>query len=426
MKQSITLCIVGAGSSYTPELIEGLLMFAHEELPIVAIRLQDVNVERMAVMAGLAQRMIAHARRDIAVRSGRELEPLLDGVDFVVTQIRVGGMAARVIDEKIPLQYGIIGQETTGPGGMFKALRTIPPMLEIARTVERAAPQAFILNYTNPSGIITEAVRHHTNARLIGLCSGIPDIQTRLKKLLADRYPHLRTFCVGLNHLGFIHKFLDGDRNVTREALDRLLELSEAQEAAARFPNPDVLRTFDAVALGYLGYYIDRRQRVEDARAAGLTRAEVIMEIEQRIFEEARDPQVAAKPAALASRGGDGYSDITFRFLQAIHGNTGQELVCTVPNQGAVEGIDADAGVEIVCTVDGNGPHPLPVGPIPLAFRGLVQAVKAYETLTVEAAVTRRRKSAVQALVNHPLVGDLKVAESLVDEMLAAHGLNFT
>jgi len=426
MDNGIMLCIVGAGSSYTAELIDGLLGFTYEQLPVTEIRLHDIAPERLEVIASLAQRMVARTGRSIVIRHGGNLAALLDGVDFVITQIRVGGMPARALDEKIPLQYGIIGQETTGPGGMFKALRTIPPMLEIARAVERIAPQAFILNYTNPSGIITEAVCRHTKARMIGLCAGIPQLQARVQELLQEQFGTVRTYCVGLNHLGFIHKFVAEGRDITPEALEVLFNIASGAEDHAGIAKPEIIRYLRAVPLSYLHYYLDRREAVEQARARTRTRAEDIMEIERLIFAEECDPATVSKPAALARRGGGGYAGVTFEFLRAIHFNTGEELVCTVPNRGAVAGIEAEAGVEIVCNVGRSGPQPLPVGPIPLAFRGLVQAVKAYESLTVEAAVQQNRTLAIQALINHPLVGDLAVAESLVDALLAAHGLCYT
>ncbi len=425
MGTGIQLCIVGAGSSYTPELIEGILAHAPEPLPITDVRLHDIDADRLAVMAGLAERMVRHAGKRIEVRAGTALAPLVEGADFVITQIRVGGMAARYLDESIPPRYGLLGQETTGPGGMFKALRTIPPMLAIARTVEQVAPRAFLLNYTNPSGIVTEALRRHTGARVIGLCSGIPEMQTRLRDLLRGEFGDLRSYCVGLNHLGFVHRLEAGGRDVTATALERVVAHAEQTPGFGGFPDPRSIRLLHAISLGYLSYYLFRRQTLETARTAGQTRAQQIMRIEEEVFAEARSPAATGKPAALAKRGGGGYSNITLGFLRAIVHDSGDELACTVRNGEAVDGIEPDAGVEVVCRTGANGPAPLPVGPIPLAFRGLVQAVKAYETLTVAAAVQQSRALAIQALVNHPLAGDLDVIEPLVDEMLQAHGLCF-
>lgn len=423
MSQPITLCIVGAGSSYTPELIDGLLRYPHEELPVREIRLTDIDGTRLDIMAGLSQRMIHASGRDITLRAGPELDPLLEGVHFVITQIRVGGMAARHIDESVPLKYGVIGQETTGPGGMFKALRTIGPMIQIARRVEQIAPEAHILSYTNPSGIIAEAVTKHTRARFMGLCSGIPSIQADLKRRLESMgFPQVKTYCVGLNHLGFVHRILSAGRDVTPDAIDALLahdtrgEIDNAQAAQMR-----LAKALGAIPISYVSYFLRRGHRVEQARRAGETRAQKILKIERAVLDEARSGSV--KPAALDQRGGGGYSEITFDFMSAIHNDTGAELVCSIPNKGSVEGIDDDATVEVACRVDRRGAKPLPVGKIPLAFRGLVQAVKAFESLTVEAAMKQDRNLARLALLNHPLTGDLDVIDPMLDEMFEAHGL---
>jgi len=426
LAELLKVCIVGAGSSYTPELIAGMLAHSVEELPIGAVSMHDVDSGRLAVMAALAGRMVAARGRAIRIESGGQLEPLLEGADFVITQIRVGGMEARYKDESIPLKHRVIGQETTGPGGMFKALRTIPAMLDIARRVERIAPDAFILNYTNPSGIITEAVSRHTGAKIIGLCSGIPTMQVLLASMLAKSFSQLKSYTVGLNHLGFIYRFTSNGADVTDQAIDRLLEIARASGNSFFLGDPKLIALIRAVPIMYVDhYYYHRRKTLGELQQSPQTRAQKIMDIEKEIFEQAADPHLAAKPKALQKRGGLGYSDITFEFLKAICHNRGQELVCTVLNHGAVDGIDAEAGVEVVCRVDRQGPKALPVGPIPLAYRGLVQAVKTYESLTVQAAVEGRRDLAVLALTNHPLVGDHALAESLVNELSAAHAVQW-
>ncbi len=424
--EDLVLSVVGAGGSYTPELISGVAKRPHEELPIGEIRLVDINHERLEIMAGLTRRMLDASDRKIKVTSSTELSKALEDVDFVVTQVRVGGMSARHLDESIPLRYGVIGQETTGPGGMFKALRTIPVMIEIAEEVTRLSPNAMILNYTNPSGVITQAVLNHTEARLVGLCSGIPGLQDLLAGVLTPRFGPIETRCVGLNHVGFIHDVSADGVAVTREAikeatsqlasvsaeLERWCALSELLGA---FPIP-----------GYCNYYFHRSKSVAMQQEADRTRSQQIMEIEKEVFREAADPSTSSAPVALAKRGGQGYSNITFAVLQAMVSGNPADLAMSVRNDGTVTGLPDDASVEVVCRVDGNGATPLHVGEIPLAFRALVQAVKAHETLTIEAAITRRRDLALQALLAHPLVGDLDLAEPLVDELLEAHGLDFT
>lgn len=419
----ISLCIVGAGGSYTPEIVEGVL--ARPDLGIAELSLTDVSPERLAVMAGLARRMVAAAGRDIAVRESADLAKAATGADFVVTQIRVGGMAARQIDETVPLRYGVIGQETTGPGGMFKALRTIPVMIEVARVIAEVAPKAVILNYTNPSGVVTEAVLNHTRAKLVGLCSSIPLMQARLQALLAPEFGAVEIASVGLNHLGFIHRIAAGEQDVTTEAIAWLARTYGGDNAlfASALKIAPLLGAIPVEKYGDL--YFHRRAELADMQGASRTRAQAVMAIEAEVLAEAADPSVHAKPPALIRRGGEGYSGVTFDTLDAILNDRGTRIVMSTLNKGAVCGLPDDVAVETLCQVDARGATALPVGEIPLAYRGLVQAVKAHETLTVQAAVTRSRDIALQALLAHPLVGDLDAAEPMLDELLNAHGLNF-
>jgi 6-phospho-beta-glucosidase len=414
MKQGVNVCIVGAGSSYTPELIEGI---SHKpELGISELRLHDIDLKRLEIMAGLTRRMLAAAGCGIKVTQGTDLATLLPGADFVVTQIRVGGMAARDLDETIPLKYGVVGQETTGPGGMFKALRTIPQMLDIAQAVEKYAPQAFILNYTNPSGIVTEALCLHSRAKTIGLCSGIPGVQHDVQNRLKSIYPDLKCYSAGLNHLGFLYKLTSGGRDVTAQAL---------RELAAQADHFKLAETIGAAFIGYVDYFLRRGHKLAEVRAQTKTRACQIMDIEAEVFRQAADEKCSSKPAALAKRGGGGYSDVTFAFMEAILRDTNAELVCSVLNRGCIKDIADDAAIEVTCRVGADGAKPLPVGELPLAFRGLVQAVKAYETLTVEAAIKKEKRLVVQALLNHPLCQDIEVIEPMVKELLQAHGLQY-
>ncbi len=418
--------VVGAGGSYTPELVSGLAGGPGVDLPVGQIRLVDIDQERLGIMAGLTERMLAAADRPIEVCASTDLSRSLPGADFVVTQVRVGGMAARHLDESIPLRYGVIGQETTGPGGMFKALRTIPVMVEIAREVVRLAPEATILNYTNPSGVITEAVLNHTSARLVGLCSGIPSLQRMLAEVLAEQFGTVETRCVGLNHVGFVHSVHASGQDITAEAIETVtgrlrgvsVELErwcELSRVLGAFPIP-----------GYCEYYFRRRAALSKQLEADKTRAQQIMEIEAEIFNEAANPASMSPPAALAKRGGQGYSSVTFGVVRAMVLDQPTEVAMSVLNHGMVRDLPDQASVEIVCRVAAAGVTPLAVGEIPLSFRGLVQAVKAHETLTIQAALTRRRDVALQALLAHPLVGDLEVAEPMLDELLEVHRLDFS
>lgn len=423
--REIKICIVGAGGSYTPELVAGVLDRAHADLPVAELSLTDTDSERLEIMAGLTRRMIEHRQRRIAVTTSVDVADAARDSDFVITQVRVGGMRARHLDETIPLKYGVIGQETTGPGGMFKALRTIPVMIDIAETVSRVAPNAFILNYTNPSGIVTEAVLTQTSARLLGLCSSIPQMQRMIADKLRPEFGDVRVQSVGLNHLGFVHRILAGDEDVTHAGLNWL----GAHDDGACAMTSSALKTARMLGampvLKYGDLYFHRVAEVEALRRAERTRAETVTVIEAEVLAQAAAPETVDRPSALIRRGGDGYSAVTFDTLNAILNNSGDEIVMSTLNRGAVAGLPDDVAVETVCRVDASGARALPMGEMPVAFRGLVQAVKAHETLTVKAAISRSRDLALQALLAHPLVGDIDVAEPMLDEMLTAHGLNY-
>ena len=425
MSDKIKVAIVGAGSNYTPELIKGIINQSDKELPIADIVMTDIDSKRLDIMAGLSERMLKKSERAIKINVESNLKKAVTGVDFVISQIRVGGMDARVMDEKIPLKYNTLGQETTGAGGMFKALRTIPEMLHVANTISTYAPDAILLNYTNPSGIITEAIVKHSNANIIGLCSGMPAMQIQLKENLEKYFPNVSSLCVGLNHLGFIHKIYSGTKDITSQAIIKMQEIHSGEEDNGVLSIDKLNLVTNAIPIGYANYYFHRKNKVTLCQEADKTRGEQIRDIQKDIFEEAADPSCNSYPAALNKRGGGGYSEVTFDCLKAIWNDSSSKLACSVQNAGAVKGIDDDAVVEVVCNIDRKGATPLTVGEIPLAFRGIVQAVKAYETLTVEAAVRKEKNLVYQALLNHPLLGDIDDIEPMVDELLKAHRIDY-
>jgi 6-phospho-beta-glucosidase len=256
-------------------------------------------------------------------------------------------------------------------------------------------------------------------------------MQSHLSEKFGKDYPGFKSYSVGLNHLGFIYKMTSKGKDVTREVLDRLYAEEQKKKKkggrnGARMGDAAMARMLGAIPIGYLYYFLYRNEVVKNEQAKGHeTRAQQVMKIEKAVLEQAADPACCGKPDALVKRGGGGYSDVTFGFLKAIHHDRNAELVCSVQNRGSVTGMDDDAGVELSCLVNKKGATPLPVGKIPMAYRGIVQAVKAYETLTVEAAVKKSRNLAIQAMLNHPLGGDVSQVEPMVDEMLKAHGLRF-
>jgi 6-phospho-beta-glucosidase len=323
-------------------------------------------------------------------------------------------MDARIQDERIPLKYGLVGQETTGPGGMMKALRTIPAVLEIARAMETACPKAWLINYSNPSGIIAEALGKHSRARSVSLCSGPRGWIAQITALLGADPARVSVDWAGLNHLGFaLRVFLDGE-DVTGRAVDLAADAWGIDGAW--------LRALGMIPASYLRYFYhpDRVVR-ENSQPGRPTRGEAVKRIESELLRQYADESLSEKPELLRQRGGGGYADVAIAAMEAIYHNRGDRQVVLTLNQGAIDGLPEDASVEVACVVDRTGAHPLRVGALPLQIRGLVQAVKAYESLTVAAAVQGSRQVAMQALMSHPLTPSWDVAQPLLDELLRAN-----
>jgi 6-phospho-beta-glucosidase len=410
------VAVVGGASSYMPELADGLIK-SYDELPITELALTDIHEHRLEIVGGLTQRMFDKAELPVRVTMSLDRKEALEGAAFVNAVIRVGGMDARALDERLPLKYGIIGQETTGPGGMMNALRTIPAMLEVAHDMEKVCPDAWLINYTNPSGIITEAVSRHSEAKIIGLCAGTWGWGNGILDTMGIKDKSRVTIdWLGLNHLVWaIHIWMDG-QDVIDEAVEAMAQASWGGH------DPDWLRALGVIPCsGYLRIYYLRSKVVQERQAREQTRAEVLKELEVEMLRQYADPNLAERPDLLDQRGGGGYSTVAVQTMTAILHNRNERQVVNVPTGGAVEGLPKEAVAELPCMVGQDGATPLHVGEIPLQIRGLLQAVKTYETLTVQAAVEGSKRLALQALMAHPLVGDADVAKPLLAELLEAN-----
>ena len=410
----LKIAVVGGGSTYTPELVEGLATRS-ERLPVDELVLFDLDPERLEVVGGLAGRMLARAGWDgRLVQTGRR-EEAVDGADFVVVQLRVGGQAMRLVDETLPLDFGCVGQETTGPGGFAKALRTVPVVLELAAETERrGAPGAWFVDFTNPVGIVTQALLDRGH-RAVGLCNSAIGFQRRFAALLGVAPDRVELEHVGLNHLTW-------ERAVRVDGTDRLPELldghGEALAADLGLPLA-LLRDLGAVPSTYLRYYYATAEVLDEQRRRP-SRAEQVAEIERGLLELYRDPALDTKPELLERRGGAFYSEAAAALIASLHAGTGDVQVVDVRNDGAVAGLPDDAVVEVPARVDAGGAHPLPQAPLAPELLGLVQQAKAYERLAVEAAVTGDRAVARKALLANPLVGDYRVAAPLLEALLEA------
>ncbi|MBR3795290.1 MAG: 6-phospho-beta-glucosidase [Clostridia bacterium] len=407
------ISIVGAGSSYTPELLEEMCN-RRDSLPVKEIVLYDINKERLDIMTSFCQRFAAKRDLDVKIRSTMSLDDAVEGADFVDTQIRVGGNEQRVIDEKIPLKYGLVGQETTGAGGMMKAFRTIPVMLDVARRMEKLSPNGWIINYTNPTGLVTEAVTRYTNANIAGFCSGGIFPKMWAKQAMGIDYKRVQYDYVGLNHMNFISNVTIDGRPITQEEFEKLAAENDAV-------NPELTKLLGVLTSPYLQWYYQTQQKVNKVLAAPMTRGQEVQLLEKEVYAGYADPNNADKPAALAKRGGGGYSEVAMNFVNAVYNNVDTEMVVNVPNKGAIPFLPDSAVVEIPCLVNRRGMSPMHVANVPPMCWGLIAAVKNYEQLAVEAAVEGDVTKMKWALLAHPLVREYDLVEKLVPELLEAN-----
>lgn len=408
------LTIVGAGSSYTPELLEEMIN-RRETLPVRELVLYDINEQRLDIMTGFCKRFAEKRGLDnVKIRSTMDLDDALEGADFVDTQIRVGGNKQRVLDEKIPLSHGLVGQETTGAGGMMKAFRTIPVMLNVARHMEKVAPDGWLINYTNPTGLVTEAVTRYTKANIAGFCSGGIFPKMWAKRAMGIDYSRVQYDYVGLNHMNFISNITIDGRPITEEEFNKLAEQNDDVD-------PELSKLLGVLTSPYLQYYYHTGARVQKLRNAPQTRGEYVQELEKEVYAAYADPNNADKPAALAKRGGGGYSEVAMNFVNAVYNNDDTEMVVNVPNRGAISFLPDSAVVETPCLVNKRGMAPLHVSHVPEMCWGLISAVKNYEQLAVEAAVEGDIRKMKLALLAHPLVHEYALVEQLVPELLEAN-----
>ena len=401
------IAVIGGGSTYTPELIEGFAARA-DVLPVDELVLEDISEERLDIVGGLARRILARTGHPARLVTTTSLDDAVDGAAAVLVQLRVGGQQARLMDETLPGQFGLIGQETTGAGGFAKALRTVPVVLDIASVVtKRAAPGAWIVDFTNPVGIVTRALLDDGH-RALGLCNVAIGLQRRLASRLGVEPERVRLDHAGLNHLSWV-------RRVLVDGVDRLPELL-ADPIDVGSP-AELMRTLGAIPSYYLRYYYSTN---EVLREGGARRAEQVMEIEQQLLAMYADPALDRKPALLDERGGAYYSEAAAALVTSLLTGDGALHYVDLGNSGTITGLPDEAVVEVLATVDRSGAHAEPVAPLAPELLGLVQAVTAYEVLTIEAARSGDRSTALRALVAHPLVRQWETVVPMLDAILDA------
>ena len=409
------IAVVGGGSTYTPELVDGIARL-HDTIDVDELVLCDPDPVRLEVVAGVSQRIATRHRWPGTLTATSDLGAAVDGADFVLLQLRIGGQAARHQDETIPLRCGCVGQETTGAGGFAKSLRTVPVVLDIADEVRRrAAPGAWIIDFTNPVGIVTRALLDHGH-RALGLCNVAIGFQRLFASWLGVNAAEVRLGHAGLNHLTWIRSVDVGGADVLPVIIDE-----HGEQLADRVGLPlRVLHTLGAIPSYYLRYFYQHDVVVGEQRHER-TRAEEVSDIERELLEIYRDPLVDTKPELLVRRGGAFYSEAAVQLISSLSTDRGDVQVVDVRNNGALPELPDDAVVEIPCTVNRSGASPAVMSGLHRATSGLVSAVAAYERLAAEAAVTGNRETAFLALLAHPLIGQIKPAEQLLDDLLVAH-----
>jgi 6-phospho-beta-glucosidase len=413
--EKLKISIIGAGSGYTSELVEELVK-QQQILPVDELILYDIDKNRLQIMADFCNRYVTSVKSRLKITIAAELIEAIEDVRFIDVQIRVGGNSQRVLDERIPLKYGMLGQETTGVGGMMKAFRTIPVMLEIARMVEKHNPLAWLINYTNPTGLVTEAITKYTKANMAGLCSGGLFPKWWTNKALGVQEADVDYSYVGLNHMNFAYGITVKGIPVSDEDFDKILEVSNHGEI-----DVDLMKKLRLIPSPYLQYFFHRSRKIAGLLQKPTTRGEDILKIEDEVFKQFADPQQLTKPEALAKRGGGGYSEVAINVMKAMYTNNPQKIIVNVPNSGAIGFLPDDAVVEIPCHVSAAGIVPLVVKDIPPSTWGLIAAVKNYEQLALEAAVQGSKDLAELALLAHPLVGDYDIIKPMLKEMFDAN-----
>ena len=430
-KESVKIVTIGGGSSYTPELVEGFIN-RYDTLPIKELCLVDIpeGKEKLETVGALAQRMVKKAGLPMKVTLSYDRKEALKGADFVTTQMRIGRLPARILDERIPISHGMIGQETNGAGGMFKAFRTIPVILDIVKDIQEICPDAWLINFTNPAGMVTEAIYRYTDfKRAIGLCNVPVNMVSGFAKMLNAKEEDVTMEIQGVNHFIFATDVFVNGVSRFDELLDRYANLKEEDTIQMKnfvsLPySPSFIKGLKAIPCPYHNYYFYTKEQLEEEQEqfkTGTVRGEVVSKTEDELFELYGHEELAVKPKQLEMRGGAKYSDAACNLIQSIYNNTGDIQYVDVRNNGAIADLPMDSAVEVACRITADGPKPVATGALKLPISGYVHMMKSFERLECEAAVTGDRDLAVTALNINPLCPSDALANIVVDELIEAH-----
>ncbi len=410
-QKNLKVVVIGSGSSYTPELVEGLLN-RHHELPIKDLWFVDIQegLEKAEIIADLTRRMIAKAGCDIQVHLTTDRQTALKDADFVCSQFRAGRIEARLRDERIALKYRMIGQETNGLGGFSNACRTIPIALEIAAEMEKLCPNAWLLNFTNPSGMVTEALIKYSTIKTVGLCNVPVNMERGAAEMLGVKREDITMQIAGLNHLVWARKVLHDGQDKLADLTEALLT-GEDKMTPKNIPpfkwDEDLIRSLGMVPCAYLRYYYQSRDILSKEFAASenkTNRADLVAKVEAQLLEIYKDPTLDTKPKLLEERGGAHYSEAACELMSSIYNNKRTIMHVNTRNNGAIQGLPNDCAVEVSSVITSSEILPLRVEPFDTDTLRLIQLMKEFETLTVEAAINGDINAAKRALILNPIV----------------------
>jgi 6-phospho-beta-glucosidase len=422
IQPGLKIAVIGGGSTYTPELVSGFLS-SFDSLPLAELWLEDIDSQRLQIVGGFARRMVAAQGQPFKVILSTDQRESITGSSYVITQLRVGKMPARRGDEYFGKRHGLIGQETTGVGGMANALRTIPVILDLARDIRESAPQALLLNFANPSGLITEALsRYAPEVQSVGVCNvSITTTMVMVSKLAeflgqAINPEHVQLDTLGLNHLTWHRGFLVEGKDLWSQLFPAYLEQLRLEENPEW--DPAALEVLGMLPNDYLQYFYSTEKKLQEQQHWPPSRAEQVMQIEQDLLHQYADPGVVNPPPDLMLRGGAFYSTLATRIIRSHYNDLGETHIVNLPHRGAVAGWIADWVLEIPAAVHRSGITPLPAKPLPPVCFDLLSRVKSFELLAVEAAVHGDRNAARQALLAHPLGPSAGQVDDVLLDML--------
>ena len=412
------LAVIGGGSTYTPELIDGIIK-RNSRLPITHIHLLDITLNRLEIVAAFASRMVKAAGIEIVITYGTDLDEAITGADFVVSQFRVGTQKARHKDELLGRKYDLVGQETVGVGGFAKALRTIPVAMTLAQRVQELSPNATFLNFTNPAGLITQClISNFPNLNIIGLCNVPWNTRIEIANAMGSDFKKVEFDYVGLNHLSWVRGVKIEGSDVSAAALKafRGLTIDKAKPGDSPAWTQGDIDTLAAIPNYYLLYYYQTQSWINYQRTHD-TRASEVIKIEEELIEKFSNTELVAKPEELMKRGGAYYSDSAAELMADIHNDSGTTHIVNTLNQGAIPGIAYDSVIEIPAKISKNGALAISTTSLRPDIDALVRSVKDFELLTIDAALTGNEESAIRALISNPIGPDLSVAKDLWQDL---------